>query len=360
MSIDKIMADLSKDFGDRIYKASEAPPVKVIPTGITSLDIATGVGGWPRGTLVEIFGRESSGKTALGLYTMAEVHRMNGFTALVNLESGITQEGWLNWAVEIAPPWFDPARVVVINPAPGSEALVAFGKLIASGAFDAIVYDSIGAMSTDKEIQAGESKQAYGQSALVTQLIKQAARYAYEKECVPIMLNQIRDDAAGQYIVEKAPGGHAKDHFATLRVHLKTSNRDWKKIKAPNGDPNAADEYPGFRVNARIVKNKVGRPRYPAGWNYWNYPSPDGVIGIDTFQDTVDVALRRGAFRKAGAWYYHESFPDGKLNGGVAVSAFLRQNPKVYEEVKTNLIKEAYSNPEPVEEEREVITDVIV
>ncbi len=357
MSVDKIIAEMSKDFGDRIFRASEAPPVKVISTGITSLDIAIGVGGWPRGTLVEVFGRESSGKTALTLHTMAEVHKRDGFTALINLESGITQEGWLKWAMQIAPEGFDPERLVIINPAPGSEALVAFGKMIASGAFDVIVYDSIGAMSTDKEIQAGESKQAYGQSALVTQLIKQAARYAYEKECVPIMLNQIRDESAGQYVIEKAPGGHAKDHFATLRIHLKTSTRDWKRIKVPGAGQYDQDEYPGFRVNARVIKNKVGQPRRAAGWNYWNYPSPEGTVGIDTFQDAVDVALRRGVFEKAGAWYRHESFPEGKLQGGAAVTNFLRKNPEVMNEVKTKLVREAYDTtalPEP-----EVLTDEV-
>lgn len=350
--IDKIVADLRKDLGDRIYLASEAPNVKVISTGIMSLDIATGVGGWPRGTVVEVFGRESSGKTALTLHTMAEVHKQQGYAALVNLESSITKEGWLNWAMSIAPPGFDPDRLLIVNASPGSESIEMFGKLLQSGGFDTIVYDSIGAMSTDKELKIGESKQAYGQSAQVTQLIKQAAHYAYEKECVPIFLNQIRDQAAGTYVVEKAPGGHAKDHFATLRVHLKTSNRDWKKIKVDEGE-----EYPGFRVNARIVKNKVGQPRRGAGWNFWNYPSPDGVVGIDTFQDAVDCALRMGAFRRAGAWYYNDSFPDGKLNGGVAVSDFLRENPAVLQNIRRDLILATYKTEGNVMDETEEAND---
>lgn len=357
MTIDKILADLQKDLGDRVFLASEAPNVKVISTGVMSLDIATGVGGWPRGTMVEVFGRESSGKTALALYTMANVHKNNGFTALVNLESGITQEGWLKWATTIAPPGFDPSRVVIVNANPGTEALIMFGKLIDSGGFDVIVYDSIGAMSTDKELKAGESKQAYGQSALVTQLVKQAAHYAYEKQCVPIMLNQIRDQQAGNYILEKAPGGHAKDHFATLRVHLKTSNRDWKKIKLPHAHQYDPEEFPGFRVNARIVKNKVGAPRRGAGWNYWNYPSPEGVLGIDTFGDAVDCALRFGAFRRAGAWYYHDEFPGGKLNGGIAVTEFLHKHPALLETIRRDLVMKAFTESGNIMDEREVLSD---
>lgn len=362
MSIENILKELQKDYGTRVFKASEAPPVKVISTGVPTLDVATGVGGWPRGTLVEVFGRESSGKTALLLYTMAEVHKNQGFTALVNLESGITEEGWLKWAVEIAPPYFDPERTVIVNSHPGTESIIAFSKLIASGAFDVVGYDSIGAMSTDKELEVGKAKQAYGQSALVTQLIKQAAYYAADKECVPIMLNQIRDQEAGNYVVEKAPGGHAKDHFATLRVHLKTSQADFKKgagsiIKDRGGE----DLVSGFRVNATIIKNKVGAPRRKAGWNYWNYPSPNGVVGIDTFQSLVDAALQGELFERAGAWYRHDAFPDGKLNGGVAVTNFLRENPTVMEEIRRELVMKAFKTKGNIMEvgEREVLADVV-
>ena len=337
--------------------------MKVISSGITSLDVATGVGGFPRGTLVEIFGRESAGKTALLLYTMAEVHKNKGFTALVNLESGITKEGWLNWAVSIAPPYFDPERLVIINPTPGTEALRAFSKMIASGAFDVIGYDSIGAMSTDKELKVGEAKQAYGQSALVTQLIKQAARFAYDTQCVPIMLNQIRDEAAGNYVLEKAPGGHAKDHFATLRIHLKTSTADFKRTMGTGALINMDGEeiVAGFRVNSTIVKNKVGAPRRKAGWNYWNYKSPHGVLGIDTFQNTVDVALQRGALEKRGSWFVHEAFPDGKLQGQPAVSAFLRDNPAVMDELRQKLVLDAFNGDGDMmeEEPREVLADTV-
>ncbi len=355
--IEKIVNDLKKDLGDRVYLAAEAPPVRVISTGITSLDVATGIGGFPRGTLVEIFGRESSGKTALAVYVMAEAHKNNGYSALVNLESNITKEGWLNWAISIAPPWFDPNRVVIANANPGTESLTVFSKMIASGGLDVIAYDSIGAMSTDKELKIGEAKQAFGQSAMVTQLIKQAAHYAYDSQCVPILLNQVRDQQAGNYVTEKAPGGHAKDHFATLRVHLKTSTKDWKKINLDNHE-----EYPGFRVAARIVKNKVGTPRRNAGWNYWNYPSPDGVIGIDTFQDTIDVALRQNVFKSSGAWYYHDEFPGGKLQGGQKVIDFLRSNPDLTKEVRHQLVMNAYNSVGNVmdeEPEREVLTDAI-
>jgi recombination protein RecA len=314
--------------------------------------MALGVGGYPRGTLVEVFGRESTGKTAMTLYTMAEVHKRQGFTALINLESGITQEGWLNWAVSIAPPGFDPERLVIVDASRGSESLKLFSKMIASNAFDVIVYDSIGAMATDKELEIGEKKQSYGQSAMVTQLIKQAAEYAYNTQCVPILLNQIRDDAAGNYVLEKAPGGHAKDHFATIRLHLKPSFAQISEVKVEGGD----EVKPYFRVTARVVKNKVGQPRRAAGWNFWNYPSPNGVVGIDTFQDTVDTALRWGVFEQAGAWYRSDLFPDGKLQGGAAVVNFLRENPQLMEEVRQKLVAKAYTKQTT---EKETLVDAV-
>ena len=354
-AFEKAIADARGNFGERSFLASEAPPVKVISTGIATLDVATGVGGWPRGTLVEVYGRESVGKTAMALHTIAEVHKAKGFACLINLESNITQEGWLQWATSIAPLGFDPERLQIINAEPGTEALAAFGKMIASGAFDVIVYDSLGAMSTDKELQPGEAKQAYGQSALVTQLVKQAAKFAYDQECVALLLNQIRDATAGNYVIEKAPGGHAKDHFASLRVNLKPSYTGWtRSVDMGEGEK----DYPGFRVVARLQKNKVGAPKRRAGWNYWNVPSPEGIVGIDAFGAFVDVALQKSAFKKAGNWYYHESFPDGKLNGGVAVTSFLRGRPDIVEEIRRDLVMQEFKTAGNVMEEREVLVDV--
>lgn len=323
--------------------------MKVIPTGITSLDIATGVGGWPRGVVVEIFGRESAGKTALALYSMAEVHRMGGYTCLVNLESNITKEGWLNWAESITPDYFDPDRLQVYNVDAGKEAVEVFGKAIASNAFDLIVYDSIGAMSTDAELIPGNKKQAYGQSAAVTQLVKQSAKYAQERECVPIFLNHIRDQEAGNFTLEKAPGGHAKDHFATLRVHLKTT--DFKMAK---GKVDGEEIKLNFRVTARMVKNKVGAPHRVAGWNYWNYPSPEGVVGIDHFQDYMDMVLRTNQLAKDGSWYKHELFPDGKLQGGPAAIEFFKKNPEAAEELRRKMVMDSYNAIGNIMEEEDV------
>jgi recombination protein RecA len=337
MNKEKILADLQKDFGNRIYLASEAPPVKVLSTGITSLDVATGIGGWPIGTIVEVFGRPSTGKSALAAYSVSALHQSdpNAFAAWVNVERAPVDKKWLARMSGL-----DLDRLLILDAEPGSDSVKAFGRFLELAAFGLIVFDSIGAMSTDKELKIGESKQAFGQSAMVTQMIKQASKYLYDQQAVALILNQVRADADNPY-VDKAPGGYAKDHGTTIRVLLKSSNKDTVKKKV-----NGEDIQVMFRVNAQIVKNRVSAPRRRAGWNFWNYESPTGVIGIDKFQDAVDTALNMEIFERAGAWYRHDKFPDGKLNGGAAVSEFLRSNPDAMEEIRREMVLKQFNEGE--------------
>jgi recombination protein RecA len=231
-------------------------------------------------------------------------------------------------------------KVLIEDADLGQESVDLFGKLIASNAFDVVVFDSIGAMGTDKELEVGNAKQAYGQSSMVTQMIKQAARYARKTDCVPILLNQIRDQQAGTFTLEKAPGGHAKDHFATLRLHLKPNKGDFKG-KLIDVDNFKVDA--GYRVRAQLVKSKVGSPRRSAGWNFWNYETPENEYGFDRVQDIIDTSLQSGAIRKSGAWLYHDDFPDGKLQGKPALKEFILKEPKVIETLRRDMVTKAYN-----------------
>ncbi len=270
-----------------------------------------------------------------------------GHAAFINLESKITQETWVNWALKIAPK-IDLDRVLIEDADLGQESVDLFGKLISSNAFDVVVFDSIGAMGTDKELEVGNAKQAYGQSAMVTQMIKQAAQYARKTECVPILLNQIRDQQAGTFTLEKAPGGHAKDHFATLRVHLKPNKQDFKGelVKVDNFKVDA-----GYRVRAQLVKSKVGSPRRSAGWNFWNYETAGHRYGFDRFQDILDTSLQTGVIQQGGAWFRHPDFPDGKLQGKDKVIEFLQANPDKIEELRRNMVLAAYNTAGNIMEE---------
>lgn len=346
MTNEKWFTDLQKDFGHRIYRASEAPEVKVLSTGIVSLDVATGIGGWAVGTIAEVYGRPSVGKSALAAYTVAAMHRSdpNALAAWVNLERAPVDKKWLARTSGL-----DQERLIVLDADPGSESIKAFGTFLALEKFGVIVFDSLGAMATDKELKVGEAKQAFGQSAMVTQMVKQAARYLYDQEAVALILNQVRADADNPY-VDKAPGGYAKDHGATQQVLLKRGGaKDGMK-----GDVNGYEVDIMFRVNAQVRKNRVSPPNQKTGWNFWNYPSPYDAVGIDLTQDAIDCALRMGMFRKGGAWYYHDSFPEGKLQGGASVSAFLRENPTLLESMRRDLVMQAFNSQT---KEKEVLTD---
>jgi recombination protein RecA len=272
------------------------------------------------------------------LLTIEDVTRRGGTAAFINLESLITKETWVNWALKVAPN-INLDKVLIEDADLGQESVDLFGKLIESNAFDVVVFDSVGAMGTDKELEVGNSKQAYGQSSMVTQMVKQAARFARRSECVPILINQIRDQQAGTFTLEKAPGGHAKDHFATLRVHLKPNKADFKneQIKMDGFKIDA-----GYRVRAQLVKNKVGAPRRSAAWNYWNYETATHAYGFDRTQDIIDTALQMGVIEQTGAWFKHADFPGGKVQGKDGIKDFIDNNPKKIEGFRQQMVNAAY------------------
>src|SRR6476469_3738386 len=163
---DKLLAQLKKDLGDeKAYAASEVPDVEVISTGSVGLDFATGIGGFARGSLVEVFGPESIGKTTLSYYMIAEAQKRGLYAAFVNLEGRFSAA----WARKVA--GVDLDGLLVVSPDPGSEAVATTAKIVNSGGIGLVVFDSIGAMVGDNEMKPGEKKQVGGQSALVTQMV---------------------------------------------------------------------------------------------------------------------------------------------------------------------------------------------
>lgn len=346
-----VFSDLQKSFGaDKIWRASEAPEMEVVSTGVAGLDYVTGVGGIPRGTIVEIFGRESVGKTSLSYYIMKQ-HQMKLSSpdrgiAFVNLEGNFSA----GWAKQIA--GIQLENLIVATPLPGTEAVEITAKMVNSGGIDLIVFDSIGAMVGDKEIQPGEKKQAGGQSALVTHMIDQVLVPAYANRCTVVFLNQVRDVFDSMYKMEESPGGHAAKHAAAMRFHLKPG-RD--KLE---GTVDGEKVQVMGRVTCKVKKNKVGAPNRQAAWNFWNFPSPDGIVGIDTTQDIIDLAMRTNIIKRAGAWYQHDEFPDGKINGGKGVTEFLRENQDALEQIRKEVVTHGIvSNSQQDSSVREVLTD---
>ena len=266
-----------------------------------------------------------------------------GTAAFINLESKITKEAWVDWALKVAPK-IDMDKVLLLDARLGQESCDLFGKLLASNAFDLVVFDSIGAMGTDAELEVGGKKQAYGQSGMVTQMVKQAAGFARQTNTVALLLNQIRDESVniGPKLItlEKAPGGHAKAHFATMRLHLKPRKTGTTvKIDGDKIDP-------GFRVEAKFVKNKVGNPRRTAGWNFWNYEVDGNEYGFDRVQDVLDTSLQHRLIEQSGGWFKHPDFPNGKLQGKAAVKAYILENPDSIEDFRRKIVISAFNGVE--------------
>ncbi len=345
-----------KEFGsEKVYRASEAPKVKMISTGVPSLDYAIG-GGIPRGSIVEIFGRESVGKTALSYYIMKETQKYDPDARIgfINLEGSFDGE----WASRIVG-GLDLTKIMVIAPDPGSEAVKALAMMVESkfnptdptGMFDLVVFDSIGAMLTDKEQEKDGNKQVGGQSQLVTHMAKQAVHFANRNKTTVVFLNQVREAFVSMPTmggpVEKAPGGRSIKHAAAIRIHLKPGNDPIK------GKIDGEDVEFMRPIKAKIVKNKVSGAGRSAAWDFWKYDSPSGVIGIDTDQNTIDLALSSGVVEKRGSWFFHDSFPDGKFHGGDAVLTFLEENEDARALIRAEVLK-----PRAVEVAQELLDEI--
>lgn len=326
------LAKFQKKFGaDKLYKASEEPEMEVVSTGSVSLDFATGIGGFPRGRIIEIFGRESIGKTALSYYVIAEHQKAGLNCGFINLEGTFDPE----WAHKIA--GVDLNSLAVGSPDPGTEAIEMLAMMVNSGVFGLVVFDSIGAMLGDKEQDYTQKKQAGGQSALVTHMVKLTAVPAARNKCTVVFLNQVRDAFDSMYAVETSPGGHAAKHMAVMRIHMKPGKDKYK------GLVNGEEVIVGYRAVAKIIKNKASAPNQQGSWMFWNYPV-EGKIGIDTDQEIMDLSLANDIIIRSGKYYQHDSFPEdsqgkNRIESKERVFDFLRANPEAMKQVRSDLMR---------------------
>jgi recombination protein RecA len=332
-----LIDQLKKDLGEgKVYAASEVPDVEVVSTGSVSLDFATGIGGFPRGTLVEVFGPESIGKTTLSYYMIAEEQKKGRYCAFVNLEGRFNAD----WAAKVA--GVNLEDLLVVSPDPGTEAVEVLAKLVNSGAIGLVVFDSIGAMMGDREQEAGEKKQAGGQSALVTHMVKLASVPAWRNRCTVVFLNQVRDVFGAAVPMMESPGGHSLKHMAVMRIQLKPT-RD-KIYSIVNGEKKEV----GYRVAAFVKKNKLAPPKQVANWQFVHDEVDDLVLGIDRDQEILDLSMRLGIIQRAGAYYSHPLFPD-KIQGKEATQEFIKTHPEVMEQLKVELMNIAQQQPEGTE-----------
>lgn len=289
--------------------------VAAIPTGSMTLDMALGIGGIPRGRIIEIYGPESSGKTTVALHCIAETQKLGGEVAFIDVEHALDPVYAEKLGVDIE-------SLLVSQPDSGEQALEIAEALARSGAIDCIVIDSVAAMVTKAEIDGVMGDTHVGQLArLMSQAMRKLTSVISKSNCAAIFINQVREKIGVIYgNPETTPGGRALKFYSTVRIEV----RRGEQIK--NGS-----EVIGNRTKCKVVKNKVAPP-----FKECEFDIMYGK-GISRTGEVLDLATELGIVKKGGAWY---SYNEMKLGQGRDNSKeFLKNNPDIMDEIE-KLIKE--------------------
>jgi len=300
---------------------SAVTDVDVIPTGSLGVDLALGVGGVPRGRIVEIFGPESSGKTTLALHIIAEAQKMGGIAAFIDAEHAFDSQ----YAVKLG---IDTDNLYVTQPDNGEQALEIAEGLIRSSAIDVIVIDSVAALVPKAEIdgEMGESKMGL-HARLMSQALRKLTSAISRTNCVCIFINQLRDKIGVMFgSPETTTGGNALKYYASIRIDVRRSTT----IKD-------GEEATGNRTKVKIVKNKVAPPFKTAEFDIL-YGK-----GISKAGEVLDLGVELNVIQKSGSWF---SYNGEKLGQGRdSVRTLIEDNPELLQEIEVK-IKEKLTNGE--------------
>lgn len=311
-ALEDALQKIEKTFGKgSIMKLGERPhvDVNVIPSGSLLLDMALGVGGYPKGRIIEIYGPESSGKTTLALHAIAECQKQGGRAAFIDAEHAIDPVYAQNLGV-------NTDELILSQPDNGEQALEIVQMLAQSGAIDIIVVDSVAALVPTAELQGVMGDSQVGlQARLMSKAMRKLAAILNKSECSVIFINQLREKVGVIYgNPETTSGGRALKFFATIRIDI----RKGEPIK------NGVDIV-GNTVNIKVVKNKVAPP--------FKTCKVDIVFGegISKYGETVDVGADLGIIKKSGSWYEYngERIGQGRDN----IKEFLKNNSDIYQEI---------------------------
>jgi recombination protein RecA len=327
------IARLDKEYGHNTAAlASDPVKLNVFPSGILALDYALGVGGLPRGQLIEVFGPEDIGKSsAVGLSAIRGAQSEGALCGIIAVEPNFD----LGWAKKNG---VDTDKVILVRPDDGETAFNILYDWVTGSVLDLILFDSIGALlkSTEIEVEtAGRQAKpsAAGQSPLITWGIKRIVVPTWKKNKTVIFLNQIRDVMGTSYTMYSSPGGHALRHLSAARIQLKPgSGKDYEKI---DGD----SVLVGREIIAEVVRNKLHEgTRQRAIFQYWQKDNENGKVGVDLAEDVIRTGKKTGVITGTG-WYHCDLFPDGgKLQGKPAVKRFLDENPEAYRELRKRVL----------------------
>ncbi len=296
-ALDVALANIEKQFGKgSMMRLGDDAAVKVpaIPTGALALDLALGIGGLPRGRVVEIYGPESSGKTSLALHAVAEAQQLGGIAAFIDAEHALDPAYAKALGVDIN-------ELLVSQPDTGEQALEIADMLVRSGAVDIVVIDSVAALTPKAEIDGEMGDSHVGlQARLMSQALRKLAGSLHRSKTCAIFINQLREKIGVMFgSPETTPGGRALKFYSSVRL-------DVRRIETLKDGTDAV----GNRVRVKVVKNKVSPPFRQAEFDiiYGEGISKEGSL--------IDVGVEEGIIRKAGAWYTYdgEQLGQGKEN----------------------------------------------
>ncbi|KGJ50666.1 recombinase RecA [Clostridium sp. NCR] len=338
-ALNSALSQIEKDFGKgSVMKLGEAKgmAIDVIPTGSIGLDIAIGIGGLPKGRIVEIYGPESSGKTTVTLHAVAEAQKQGGIAAFIDAEHALDPVYAKALGVDVD-------NLIVSQPDTGEQALEIAEALIRSGAIDIIVVDSVAALVPKAEIEGDMGDSHIGlQARLMSQALRKLTGSIKKSNCVAIFINQLREKVGVMFgSPETTTGGRALKFYSSVRL-------DVRKIDTIK----QGDKVMGSRTRVKVVKNKVAPP-----FKQCEFDIMYGE-GISKVGDLLDIAADLDIIKKSGAWY---SYNETRLGQGREnVKKFLEDNKDLTEEVE-GLVRKYYKldeNADSAEENEDSIENI--
>lgn len=317
-ALDLAMAQIEKDFGKGAVMRlgdDERPPIQVIPTGNIAINVALGIGGFPRGRIVEIYGPESSGKTTVALHAIAEAQKAGGIAAFIDAEHALDPE----YAKKLG---VDTDNLLVSQPDTGEQALEIADMLVRSGAISVIVVDSVAALTPKAEIEGDMGDSHVGlQARLMSQALRKMTGALSQTGTTAIFINQLREKIGVMFgSPETTTGGKALKFYASVRC-------DVRRIQTLKDGQDAV----GNRTKMKIVKNKVSPPFKIAEFDiiYGEGISREGSI--------IDLGVENGLIKKSGSWYTYKGDQLGQ--GKEKAREFLKESPELSAEIEDGIMR---------------------
>jgi recombination protein RecA len=318
-ALEAALAQINKQFGaGSVGKLGEREAVEIeaVSTGSLAVDMALGIGGLPRGRIIEIYGPESSGKTLLTLHTIAEVQKAGGTAAFVDAEHALDPV----WAKKIG---VDVDNLIVSQPDNGEQALEITEKLVRSRAVDLVVVDSVAALVPSKELEGDMGDSHMGlQARLMSQGLRKITGVINQSNTTVIFINQLRSKIGVMFgSPETTTGGNALKYYASVRIDI----RRISQLKD-------GDDVIGARTRVKVVKNKVAAPFKQAEFDIL---FTKGNEGFSKESDIRDLGVHAGIIKKSGAWFTYDSTQLGQ--GGEKTRVFLKANPEIAAEIEQKI-----------------------